>query len=110
MNREYAHRRSNDYDNKPTFDLPHVWKDGSVAHGVVQTCWVGVRNMTTGNIAIRVYAPGEPTPKEIKLEHTEVWTEPCKDYGSVSVVIDELEVKNALEDIYIFWETVAGKA
>lgn len=103
-------RRSVDAFDKPTYDFPHVWQNDVVHGGVKFISWVVVTNQTEKRAKIRVWVPQHPDYNpgaEVTIESWSTWGVAAKVYGSVSIVVDEVQ---APDDLHMFWELTAVKA
>lgn len=107
MERTPAVRRSQSYEDKPTFDIIHAWPNDVVHGGVKFMSWIAAVNRCDAPVKIRAWVPGQPAARAFTIAPWGTWAEPCKEYGSVSVVVDQAP---HLEDLHIFWELTAVKA
>lgn len=120
MERRYGRRRAHGHRDMagdpglPTFDLCHVWPDAHVVSGVMFSSWVGVENLTGGDVHLRLWWPGYgDAGQKADLTHLQSIYVPAKDFGSWSIVVDSIEVveqEKALDNIEFFWELTPVKA
>jgi hypothetical protein len=94
-----------------TFDIDHVWPDGTNHNGKLFLSWVGVINLAAANLKGRVWTPQSPSGGLIEFGHGGGWFAPYPAFAPFSVVLDSLTDDNGndvlrarYKGIKIFWE------
>lgn len=85
--------------------IPHVWPNDHVFGGLRFGSWVGIKNLTGGDVHLKVTVDGRQAGETVDLVANQLWAVPWgKNFGPMTVVVTSAAKPDAVDDLYVFWE------